>query len=429
VGPWQEYALWRLRDADSSPAQTFALEQHRTPTRSSGARTRASFSRSLMSLAVPGTPGSSFSARSVPESSTDGISVGSAPEEKTFSSRLRNAGARSVVQPVSGRFRSTNSGARKATVPSVAEVARTRVEKLRSLYGFSAEPSATARTADEVTMSERLPPPPAVAAHESSARFSSLAGGSASLPQPCAAETEARESSLLAQLAEQQLRHAALEAQLARQQSATVQVQTALQALLDAQEQRDRRTLEAPASTSGARLMPTVRLEQGGLGSGVASSAAAPPLGATGAWAPVGAVRMPLSAEANTVAPVSMPLSLEAGLHVRHDAGSGAAPPPPSTVMAPSGVSDFSVDRLLRFIGPAAVHPKAAPPASRGTASLSDPSATRTSRIGEAAAGTGGSGVTAAASPSRRGSVPDAAADDLLSWTEQLVHDGSFAEE
>lgn len=464
LGPWQEYALWRAhslrqREAAGSSASSFVLapDERRTPGQQTTALSAAgrrssgsSFSRSLMSMS-PGTPvGPAISARSGLESVGDVSSMRSIDSGGPGGGgRLRRAGAQ-AARPLPPRTAAAPK--HKPQSNPVIDV-QSRIERLRSLYGMSQQlPSAAAK---EAIRGERgdggaTPPRHALSAPRT-ADHDALPVGVASPgfhvtaavesgAAAAGAAAEAREAQLVSLLHAQAARQAALEAQLQRQQVVSSQMNAALARLMGteaapAAARPASRSAVAPVIVTVAASAPctdAIAAPAPVAAAAVFVPAAAPELACdSDSWLPVRAVQSVAHPTARLgasgAAPVSTSRVPAAGVASEP---SQAFPPLPTAVPAlfgpPVAKVDAApvpggVDHLLRFIGG---RPRKPEPAVHAAAPLPQGHGSSSAGVGEPLQGAGAAASVleqpAPSSPERRGSVPDAAAEDLLRWSEAL---------
>lgn len=451
LGPWQEYALWRAHTqraaASAAVSPTFALRAADTRGGSVGGRETAaalsadrrssgsSFSRSLMSMSpASGTHAGPASVRSTAaDSVSDGQSVRSLIDG---SSRLRRAGVSSTrpALPRSG----TSRPQPKQPVPAID--AQERIERLRALYGMAPQAppagAATLRPQSDAFISDiAVDASPARAARDSAsdARSSrlyntdtSIQHASAAVIAPIASDASdtaaraAREAQLVSLLQAQATRQAALEAQLERQQAVSLQMNAALTRLLEGGGAtaggRDAAPRMDGAPRSASSLAAATPPQQQ-----PATQAAASDLD-TASWLPVRAVarQAPSRLAGTAISAPSAPTVLPAA---------GFLPPPVALAGASAlgGAGDAArpggVDHLLRFMGRAQPSVRAAAVNDSGGGGGYPVLSVERTGNRTCLAEPGLSLPPGTPSPSRRGSVPDAAADDLLQWSLALRDD------
>jgi len=437
LGPWQEYALWRAhtqRAAAGSPS--FALRAAESGTRggSVGGRETAalsadrrssgsSFSRSLMSMSpASGAHAGPASVRSTAaDSVSDGQSVRSLIDG---SARLRRAGVSSTrpALPRSGRPQP------KQPVPAID--AQERIERLRALYGMAPQAppagAATLRPQFDAFISD--------IAVDGSLTDTSIQPASAAVIAPIASDASdtaaraAREAQLVSLLQAQATRQAALEAQLERQQAVSLQMNAALTRLLEgggaAAGGRDAAPRMDGASSSASSLAAATIPQQQ-----LATQSAASDLD-TASWLPVRAIAR--HAPSRLAGTASSAPSAPTVLPAFGGTAAGSLPPPPAPVAlagasALGGVGDAArpggVDHLLRFMGRAQPSARAAAVNDSGGGGGCPVLSVERAGNGTCLAQPGMSPPLGTSSPARRGSVPDAAADDLLLWSLALRDD------
>ena len=463
LGPWQEYALWRAHTqraaAGTAGSPSFALRAAETGTgggsvggretaaalsadrRSSG----SSFSRSLMSMSpASGThagPGSSARSTAA-DSVSDGQSVRSLIDG---SARLRRAGVSSTrpALPRSG----TSRPQPKQPVPAID--AQERIERLRALYGMAPQaPPAEAATlrplSDSFVSDAAVDASPARVVRDSASDPSrpsrlyntdtSIQPASAALAASIASDAAdaaaraAREAELVSLLQAQATRQAALEAQLERQQAVSLQMNAALTRLLEGggegtagRSGAARRTDGAPRSASSLAAAAPPQQQP-------ATQAAASDLD-TASWLPVRAIARQAPSSRLAGAASSAPSAPSVLPAFGDTAAESFAPVVPVGASSLGGVGGAAarpggVDHLLRFMG------RAAQPSLRAAAVNDSGGGGGYPVLSVERAGTGSclaepglSPAPGTQSPTRRGSVPDAAADDLLQWSLALRDD------
>ena len=420
LGPWQEYQMWRARALSDGvgPSPTFRLARSEVEGRlSSGLSTdrrssASSFSRSLLSISEA----QPISARTDISTETNGCG------------RLRRAGVSLSAKP---SIPPRTAPMQKPCHATTVTTAQDRIEKLRTLYGMSKSQHAILQSPLQqherknsntgASLGDCTTPASGDSVNGSVALFSTAS--SSVVSSDAKAPAESRETQLLALLKAQEARQEALEVQLQRQQAVTSHMQDTLARLISTK----------PPPTSSSKLVSS---------SDPPVPAAAVRTAEVDSWLPVQVVfhsapppfhASPLSVLTNTETQLEAQALSIAHQAQRHQLkGPDGDALPAETAVGASILS--GVDPRRRFIESVTYDVSLHVPSPIATTRLD--SAGAGVSLPESSSGLGSepavsvianpadmSPVTSTimtASPTRRGSVTDVAADDLINWSNSL---------